>query len=376
MGHREILVLVTTALTLGCKSPAASVEKNASLEESTASINERIDIQGAGATFPYPLYSKWISEFEKIDPKVRINYQSIGSGGGIRQIIERTADFGASDVIMSDEELARASGKLLHVPTTLGAVVIAFNLPKVTSLKMSRNVVLDLFLGEIENWRDPRIAELNPEVRLPDKPVAVVFRSDGSGSTAIFTEYLSSVSEVWKTRVGAGKSVKFPVGIGAKGNEGMTGHIKTGPGSVGYIELAFAKQTGLSYAAIENRAGVFVRPTLESIVTAATIADRVVPDDLRISIVDSPEAGAYPIATFSYILVYQNQKNARKGSALVRFLDWAIHNGQAFGPALHYAPLPDQMVDKVRSKLGSLNFNGISLGPRKETAPRIRSDAI
>jgi len=304
------------------------------------------------------LYSKWISEFEKIEPRVRINYQSIGSGGGIRQIIEQTVDFGASDAAMSEEELAKAPGKLLHIPTTLGAVVVAFNLPSVTSLKMSPAVVSGLFLGEIEKWNDPRIAKLNPKAPLPEKPITVVYRSDGSGTTAIFTEYLSTVSAIWKERVGVGKSVKFPVGLGAKGNEGVTGQIKTGPGSVGYVELAYAKQTGLSYAELKNRAGVYVKPTLENVVAAATSADRTVSDDLRISITDSAGKRAYPIAAFTYILVYQNQTNASKGKALARFLHWAVHEGQAFVASLHYAPLPDDIVVKVRSKLSTLSSNG------------------
>ncbi len=361
MRHGEILVVVVTVLAIGCNSPAAPGKRTGSLEESAASGSKRINIQGAGATFPYPLYSKWISEFQKIEPQVRINYQSIGSGGGIRQIIERTVDFGASDATMNDEELAKASGKLLHIPTALGAVVVTFNLPSVRSLKMSPDVVSGLFLGEIKKWNNPRMAKLNPEVRLPEIPITVVFRSDGSGTTAIFTKYLSAVSTVWKERVGDGKSVKFPVGLGAKGNEGVAGQIKTGPGSVGYVELAYAKQTGLSYAAIENRAGAYVKPTLESIVAAATSAERVVPDDLRISIVDSAAARAYPIAAFTYILVYQNQTNAGKGKALARFLQWAVHKGQTFVPALHYAPLPKEAVVKAKSKISSLNSNGTPL---------------
>ncbi|MBN1654082.1 MAG: phosphate ABC transporter substrate-binding protein PstS [Deltaproteobacteria bacterium] len=361
MKYAQLLLPFIAVFALGCEKSAPVGEKAATLHLATIASEEPIDLQGAGATFPYPLYSKWIAEFQKVDPRVRINYQSIGSGGGIRQIVERTVDFGASDATMSDEELAKTPGKLLHIPMTLGAVVVTFNLPEVAQLRLSRQLVAAIFLGEIKEWNDPRLAKLNPGARLPAKPLTVVYRSDGSGTTAVFTEYLSSISAAWKERVGAGKSVKFPVGLGAKGNEGVAGQIKTSAATIGYVELAYAKQTALSYAAIENRAGNFIEPELKTITASAASTAGEMPDDLRLSIVDAVGADAYPIAAYSYILVYQNQRDALKGKALARFLWWAVHEGQRFGPSLHYAPLPVEAVSKIERKLRSLSYKGTSL---------------
>ena len=322
-----------------------------------------IDLQGAGATFPYPLYSKWVAEYQKANANVRINYQSIGSGGGIRQITERTVDFGASDAPLTDEEQAKAPGKLIHIPTTLGAVVVSYNLPGVTELKLSPEAIAGIFLGDIKSWDDAKLKKLNPDAKLPKQPISVAYRSDGSGTTAVFTQYLSSVSPTWKGKVGAGKSVKFPTGLGAKGNEGVAGQLKTTPGSVGYIELAYAKQTKQPYATVQNKAGKFVDASLESIsAAAASVADSM-PDDMRVSIVDAPGEQAYPIAAFTYILVYEDQKDATKGKAMAEFLWWAIHDGQQFGPDLHYAKLPPQVVTKIEGKLHALTAAGHPLLP-------------
>jgi phosphate transport system substrate-binding protein len=354
-------------LTLGCNSPSGTSDspgpvappKEAELAPSAAADNPKsIDLQGAGATFPYPLYSKWVAEYQKVDPAVRINYQSIGSGGGIRQITERTVDFGASDAPMKEEELAKAPGKILHIPTTLGAVVVAYNVPGLTDLKLSPDVVSGIFLGTIKKWNDAKIAKLNPGAKLPGDAITVAYRSDGSGTTAVFTEYLAKVSPAWKDKVGAGKSVSFPTGLGAKGNEGVAGQLKTTPGAIGYIELAYAKQTGLSYAAIQNRAGKFVSPAPDASTAAAAAAAGSLPDDMRMSIVDAPGDGAYPISAFTYILVYEEQPDAVKGKALAEFLWWAIHEGQKFGGPLDYAPLPAEIVTKIEAELKRLKAGG------------------
>jgi phosphate transport system substrate-binding protein len=315
-----------------------------------------VDLQGAGATFPYPLYSKWVAEYGKAHPNVRINYQSIGSGGGIRQIIERTVDFGASDAPMTEEELAKAPGKILHIPTTLGAVVVGFHLEGVTGLKLTPEVLAAIFLGEITRWDDPKLAEVNPGAKLPAQAITVVYRSDGSGTTAVFTDYLARVSPAWKEKVGAGKSVKFPAGLGAKGNEGVAGQLKTTPGAIGYVELANAKQTGIPYAALRNKAGQVVQPELPAVSAAA--AGAAMPEDLRVSIVDPAGDTAYPIAAFTYILVYEEQADPAKGKALVDFLWWATHEGQRFGPDLHYAQLPPEVVGKVEARLRSITSGG------------------
>ncbi len=324
--------------------------------------NQTVEINGAGATFPYPLYSKWVAEYQRRDPRVQINYQSIGSGGGIRQITERTVDFGASDAPMTDEQLGKAPGKLVHVPTTLGAVVVTYNLPaKTPTLKMNPEILAAIFLGEIKSWNAPPIAALNAGVALPAQAITVVHRSDGSGTTAVFTDYLSKVSPTWRERVGKGTSVSWPVGLGAKGNEGVTGQAKTTPGAIGYVELAYAKQNQLPIVLLKNHAGAFVEPSTTSITAAAAGAATSMPDDLRVSIVDPPGEGAYPIAAFTYILVYEDMSNRAHADALAHFLWWATHDGQQFGPPLYYAPLPREMVTKVEAKLRGLKADGGAL---------------
>jgi phosphate transport system substrate-binding protein len=326
-----------------------------------AGSDKPISIQGAGATFPYPLYSKWVAEYQKRDPRVRVNYQSIGSGGGIRQVTEQTVDFGASDAPMTDPELAKAPGKLVHIPTTLGAVVLAFNLPGIEGLTLSPEIVAGLFLGDIKSWNDPQLARLNPGVALPSTTPMVTYRADGSGTTAVFTEYLSKVSPIWRDRVGVGKSVKFPVGLGAKGNEGVAGQLKTTPGTIGYLELAYAKQAKITFAKVTNREGTAVVASPETVTAAAASVSKNLPEDLRVSIVDPAGATVYPISSFTYILVYEDQRDATKGKALAQFLWWAVHEGQALAPGLDYAPLPAEVVTRVEAKLKSLRTGSTGL---------------
>lgn len=317
-----------------------------------------LQLNGAGASFPYPIYSKWFDEYRRVDPGVQINYQSIGSGGGIRQIIARTVDFGASDVPMSDEDLAKAEREILHIPTVIGAVSVIYNIPgiKESGLKLTGEVLVDIFLGKITKWNDPRIQELNPDLTLPNVAIAVAHRSDGSGTTFIFSDYLSSVSNTWKKTVGTGKSLRWPVGIGAKGNEGVAGLVRQLPGAIGYVEQAYAEQNGLAQAALKNKAGYFVLPSLEGASLAAAGVE--IPADYRVSIVNADGKDAYPIASFTWLLVYKNAYDQEKGKKLVEFLWWALHEGQKFAPQLHYAPLPDVVVSMLEETLQTLNYNG------------------
>src|SRR5437763_4757491 len=316
---------------------------------------DKMLITGAGATFPCPLYSKWFSDYNKQHPEVQINYQSIGSGGGIKQITERTVDFGASDAPMTDEEMARASG-IQHIPTVLGAVVVVYNVPGLSGLKLTPETLSGIFLGRITKWNDPALAHDNAGAKLPDSSIAVAHRSDGSGTTAIFTDYLSKVSPAWKSGPGAGKSVNWPTGLGGKGNEGVTGLVKQTEGAIGYVELAYANQNKLPMAALKNRSGAFVRPSLESVSAAA--ANVQIPDDYRVSITDAEGKEAWPISAFTYLLVYKDQANGAKGDALLKFIWWAVHDGQKNASSLDYAPLPHSAVTKVERTLKSMTVHG------------------
>lgn len=352
------------ALTAACDQKMAPVGKDEAPQAkgTMADPGGTVRLTGAGATFPFPLYSKWISEYGKLNARAEINYQSIGSGGGIRQISERTVDFGASDAAMTDAELKGAPGPVVHIPTMVGAVVVAYNVKGVASgLKLDADTVAGIYLGEIKTWNDPKLTALNPGVALPADPITVIYRSDGSGTTAVFTEYLAAVSPAWMTKVGAGKSVKFPTGLGAKGNEGVSGQVKTTPGAVGYVELAYAKNTGLAYAHVKNQAGTFVEPSVAAITAAAAGAAAAMPADLRYSIVNAPGAEAYPIASFTYILVYQDMPDVTKARVLAEFLWWAIHDGQAFTVPLHNAPLPAAVVSLIEAKLRLLTAGGTPL---------------
>ncbi len=362
-----IAILVVLALFAGCTG------KN---EERTGqgvpgTVKEQaqtqvIALNGAGATFPYPLISKWSYEYNKITG-VQINYQSIGSGGGIKQTMAKTVSWGASDAPLKDSEFAKMPG-ILHIPETIGAVVIAYNVPGVGSgLKLSGEVVADIFLGKITKWNDPKLVGLNPGVALPDKDIIVAHRSDGSGTTFVFTDYLSSVSSEWSTRVGKGKSMNWPVGLGGKGNEGVAGLIRQNPYAIGYVELAYATKAKMAYAFIKNRAGNFVEPTLETISAAAAGAAPTMPKGDKswsnVSIVNAPGKDSYPIGSFTYLLVYRDlsvipRMNEAKAKALVDFLNWVIHDGQKYSADLLYVPLPDKVVKLDEDTIKLINYKG------------------
>ena len=327
-----------------------------------AGAADSLTVTGAGATFPYPLYSKWFYEYSNAHPGVNFNYQSIGSGGGIRQITAGTVDFGASDAPMKDEEMARLPGPIFHIPTAIGAVTVVYNLEGVESgLKLTQDALANIYLGKITRWNDPQIASQNPGVKLPDEDIVVAHRSDGSGTTDIFTNYLATVNLEWKKKVGRGKSVKWPVGLGGKGNEGVAGVVKQTPGAIGYVELAYATQNKMTVATVRNREGTFILPSLESTSEAAAGAAKTMPADYRVALVDAPGKDSYPICGLTWLLVYKDQKDAAKGKALVSFLKWAMHDGQKMNAPLLYAPIPRAVVEKVDATLKQIQHKGKSL---------------
>jgi phosphate transport system substrate-binding protein len=311
-------------------------------------------INGAGATFPYPIYSKWFDEYAKVDSSVRFNYQSIGSGGGQKQILAQTVDFGASDGPMSDDNLSKAPGKILHIPTVAGAVVVTYNVPGDPKLKLDGPTLADIFLGKITKWNDKRIAELNPGVKLPDSDLVVVHRSDGSGTSYIFTDYLSSVSPQWEKDAGRNTSVKWPAGLGAKGNEGVSGQVKQLPGTIGYVELAYAHQNKLPFADLKNASGNFITASLDSV--TESLATAKIPEDFRFSMVNPPGNGAYPISGATWLLVYEQQKDAEKGKKLVEFLNWALTKGEGLASGLDYAPLPEMVQQRVLERVKTIKY--------------------
>jgi phosphate transport system substrate-binding protein len=308
-------------------------------------------LSGAGATFPYPMYSKWFSEYSKSHSGVEINYQSIGSGGGIRQVTAGTVDFGASDMPMTDKQLQDSKTKILNLPTVLGADVPAYNIPGVTGeVKFTPEVLAGIFLGKISKWNDKAITSVNPGVNFPDKDIIVVHRSDGSGTTFIWTDYLSKVSPEWKSQVGSDTSVKWPVGLGNKGNEGVSGLIRQMSGSIGYVELIYAVQNNIPYGSVRNSAGNFVKASLESVSAAAASAPKM-PPDFRVSITNAPGKDAYPIASFTWLLIPLPSKDPAKGKILNDFLNWMVTDGQKMTGALSYAPLPDNVVAKEKEAI-------------------------
>ena len=329
----------------------------------SSAFADSVLINGAGATFPYPIYSKWFDLYQSIDTSVRFNYQSIGSGGGIKQISAQTVDFGATDGPMTSEEMKAAEGgQILHIPMVLGAVTVAYNIEGVKKgLKLTPDVLADIFLGKIQKWNDERITALNPDFQLPQIPIVVVHRSDGSGTTSIWVDYLSKVSKELEQKVGRGTSVNWPVGLGGKGNEGVAGQVKNMPGGLGYVELAYAIKNNLPAAAIQNRAGQFIEPTLESTSAAAVAATKNMPPDFRVSLTDQSAEGTYPVVGFTYLLIYKEQRDEAKGRALVKFLGWAIRDGQKYGPDLLYAPLPAAVVTLVETKIREITYNGAAL---------------
>jgi phosphate transport system substrate-binding protein len=311
-------------------------------------------INGAGATFPYPIYSKWFDEYAKVDSSVRFNYQSIGSGGGQKQILAQTVDFGASDGPMSDENLSKARGKILHIPTVAGAVVVTYNVPGNPRLKFDGQTLADIFLGRITKWNDKRVTELNSGLNLPSNDLVVVHRSDGSGTSYIFTDYLSSISTRWEKAAGRNTSVKWPVGLGAKGNEGVAGQVKQLPGTIGYVELAYARQNKLPFADIKNSSGKFVTAAVESV--TAALATAKIPDDFRFSMVNPPGQNAYPISGATWLLVYEQQKDPAKGQKITEFLKWALTKGETMASTLDYSPLPEALQKRVLVRIGAIKF--------------------
>jgi phosphate transport system substrate-binding protein len=305
---------------------------------------QNVQINGAGATFPYPIYSKWFDEYHKLHPNVAINYQSIGSGGGIRQITNQTVFFGATDGPMTAEQLQAAPGKILHFPTVLGADVPVYNIPNVRDLKFSGPLLADIFLGKITKWNDPAIAKLNPGVSLPGTNINVVHRAEGSGTTYIWVDYLSKVSPEWKSKVGVSTAVKWPTGVGGQGNEGVAGLVAQTPGAIGYVELIYALQTKIAYGAVQNMAGDFVMASEQSVTAAAAAAATQMPADFRVSITNAPGKGAYPISSFTWLLLYETPKDKNQAKIMVDFMKWALSDGQKLAGGLGYAPLPAEVV--------------------------------
>jgi len=316
-----------------------------SLLAAGVAAQQTMKINGAGATFPFPIYSKWFDEYHKLHSNVEINYQSIGSGGGIRQVTNQTVFFGATDGPMTNDQVQAAPGKILHFPTVLGAVVPVYNIPNVrTELKFSGAVLADIFLGRITKWNDPAIAKLNGGTELPATDITVVHRSDGSGTTYIWVDFLSKTSPDFKSKVGVATSVNWPAGVGGKGNEGVAGLVTQTPGSIGYVELIFALQNKTSYGSVQNMAGEFVKASVDSVTAAAAVAAKQMPADFRVSITNAPGAGVYPISSFTWLLLYENPKDKAQSKVMVDFMKWALSDGQKFASTLGYAPLPPEVV--------------------------------
>jgi phosphate transport system substrate-binding protein len=314
-------------------------------------------VNGAGATFPYPIYSKWFDEYTKVDSSVRFNYQSIGSGGGITMLKNQTVDFGASDAPLNEQQLQQMPSPVLHFPAVMGAVVLAYNLPDVKQkLHLTGPVIADIFLGKVLKWSDPEITQLNPGVTLSDDPIVTCHRSDGSGTTYIFSDYMSKVSPAWKAKVGKGTSLKWPVGIGGKGNEGVTGLVQQTPGAIGYVELIYALKNNIPFPDIQNHDGNWITASLPGVTAAAAGAAANMPDDFRVSITDAPGADSYPISSFTWLLVYKSQKDKAKGQAIVKFLKWALTDGQKYTGALSYGSIPAPVVEKELAQINEVSI--------------------
>lgn len=316
------------------------------------------ELNGAGATFPAVLYQKWFDVYYN-ENGVKVNYQGIGSGGGIQQLIEKTVDFGATDAPMTAEEENNAGAPIIHIPTALGSVVLTYNLLDNPKLKFDSSIIADIFLGNITKWNDPKIISLNPDVNLPNQQITVIHRSDGSGTTFTFTEYLSKANTIWDEKVGTGKSVSWPVGLGGKGNDGVAGLVKQTPGSIGYVELIYAVQNNLSYGIIKNKSGNFIEPTLESVSKAAEVA---LPDNLKVSITDTNAPDGYPICTFTWLIVYKeqyyNNRTLSQAKALYNMLLWAINEGQDYNESLQYGRLSPTVVEMAENSINSMTYNG------------------
>lgn len=339
-------LVMTVALAAGCGSGSGG------------DADGPVQINGAGATFPYPIYSKWFDEYNTLHPDVRINYQSIGSGGGIRQMQNGTVFFGATDGPMTDEQLAAAPAPILHLPTVVGSVVPAYNLPGVTDrLNFTGPLLADIFLGRVTKWNDPALAAVNPDLTLPDRDITVVHRSDGSGTTFVWVDYLAKVSPEWQSGVGVGTSVDWPVGLGGKGNEGVAGLVKLTEGAIGYMEPVYANQNEIPYGAIRNGAGRFVASSIESVTAAADGAAATMPDDFRVSITNAPGEDAYPVASFTWLLLNERPADARRSAAMVEFMRWALGDGQRFAAELGYSPLPASVVEQELEALDRIQVD-------------------
>ncbi|MBS1493832.1 MAG: phosphate ABC transporter substrate-binding protein PstS [Bacteroidetes bacterium] len=349
---RYISILLISLIFFSCGG-----KRNVALNRSGGQLN------GAGATFPFPIYSKWFDEYYKVDKNAKINYQSIGSGGGIRQITEGTVDFGASDSPMNETEKKKAedrnNSRVLQIPTVLGAVVLTYNLPGINkNINLSGETIADIYMGKIKRWNDERIKSDNPDINFPDKEIVVCYRTDGSGTTYIYTDYLSKVSPEWKQNHGTAKDVRFPVGQGGKGNEGVTGIVKQLEYSIGYIELIYALQNKLSYANVKNKEGEFISPSLESVTKAADNTVDEMTESLTLSVTNAKGKGAYPIASYTYLLVLENQRDLIRGRILKSFLKWALTDGKKFANDLGYSSLPQSVVEKALARIELINFNG------------------
>ena len=348
---RLTAALAAVALTVACGGGGSGPVR----PPSEGTLSGTVQINGAGATFPYPVYSKWFSEYNTLHPTVQINYQSIGSGGGIRQVLERTVFFGASDQPMSDDMLAKAADAILHFPTVLGAVVPIYNIEGLsTQIKFTGPILADIFLGKITRWNDPALARINPGVPLPSSSITVVHRSDGSGTTFVWADYLSKISPEWKDKVGANSSLNWPIGVGGKGNEGVAGLVRQSPGSLGYVELVYALQNKIGYGAVQNQAGEFINPDIKSVTAAAAGAMPTMPRDFRVSITNSPGSGAYPVSSFTWILLYENPQNKRYAQVMNDFMKWALSKGQPMAETLGYAPLPDALIEMELEQLNRI----------------------
>jgi phosphate transport system substrate-binding protein len=341
MNARKLLAIAGCAVALAAAAAAQTVQ-----------------INGAGATFPNPIYSKWFSEYNKLHSNIQINYQPIGSGGGIRQITNQTVFFGATDGPMTNDQLVAAPGKILHIPTVLGAVVPVYNIPNVSAeLKFSGQVLADIFLGKIIKWNDPAIAKLNGGVNLPATDITVVHRSDGSGTSYIWVDYLAKVSAEWKTKVGVATAVNWPTGVGGKGNEGVAGLVTQTPGSIGYVELIYALQNKISYGSVQNMAGEFLRASVPSVTAAAAAAAAKMPADFRVSITNAEGKGVYPISSFTWLLLYESPKDKNQSKTMVDFVKWALSDGQKFCAELGYAPLPEEVVKLEMAALAKIKVS-------------------
>jgi phosphate transport system substrate-binding protein len=354
---KKFIIALTVMLAAAVTYCSNKVERTVSVP-----VPADVEILGAGATFPYPLYSKMFDQYHT-KTGVKVNYQSIGSGGGIKQLQEKTVDFGASDAPMNDEQLSKSPAPIVHVPIALGAVVITYNIPGVdNAIKLTPDILANIFMAKITKWSDASISKLNPGIKFPDLPIAVIHRSDGSGTSYVFTDYLSKVSKEWNDKVGKKTAVDWPTGLGAKGNEGVTGMVKQTPGGIGYVELIFALQNKLPVALLQNKAGKYVEANLASVTTAANVP---LPEDMRVSITNTDAATGYPISSFTYILLYKeqsyNNRDEAKAKEVIKLVNWMVHEGQQFSAPLNYAPLPKDAIKRADDILKSVKFNNKSL---------------